>query len=165
MEALFAARAPDFEEAGGLVDQAFQPRLTDGMVRCYMAGERCAGFGRQKVRMLAPPEAPTGPRLYSGPDDPRFQRLRGLMEDDWTPALRRTLDLAATELPLIWDADFLLGPPQAEGGDSYVLCEINASSVSPMPDQAPAVIAAELSARLELGGRGGVGPAAPRLQA
>ena len=28
-------------------------------------------------------EGPAGPRLYSGADDPRFQRLRDLMEDEW----------------------------------------------------------------------------------
>ncbi|MBW8815973.1 MAG: Cj0069 family protein [Caulobacterales bacterium] len=163
--ALFAARAPDFEEAGGLVDQAFQPRLTEGMVRCYMAGGRCAGFGRQKVRMLAPADAPHGPRLYSGPDDPRFQPLRRLMEGEWTPQLCRALNLAPDDLPLIWDADFLLGPPDAAGADSYVLCEINASSVSPMPDEAPVAIAAALAARLAPHASGTTRSAASQFQA
>lgn len=43
---------------------------------------------------------------------------------------------------MIWDADFLLGARTAEGADSYVLCEINVSSVFPFPDAAPDVIAA-----------------------
>ena len=58
-----------------MIDQAFQPRLSEGVVRCYMAGERCAGFGHQKVKALV--EAPAertgaGPRLYTSNADPRF---------------------------------------------------------------------------------------------
>jgi hypothetical protein len=149
LAALFAARASDFTEAGGLVDQAWQPRVGEGMVRCYMAGERLAGFGVQSVRALVPPGAGAGgPRLYSGPADPRFPRLKGLMERDWTPGLCRTLGIDPGDLPAIWDADLLLGPKRAGGEDSYVLCEINASSAFPMPDEAPAAIAATLVARL-----------------
>jgi len=145
---LIAARHADFEAAGGLVDQAWQPRIGEGMVRCYMAGDQVAGFGAQQVRALAPPEAgPGGPRLYSGPDDERFQRLRGLMEQDWTPGLCRMLEIEPDDLPATWDADFLLGPPTPAGQDSYVLCEINASSVFPIPDEAPAAIARRLALR------------------
>lgn len=149
MTALFAARAADFAQAGGLVDQAWQPRIAEGMVRCYMSGDRLAGFGRQPVRALAPADAgPGGPRLYSGPEDPRFQRLRALMEREWTPGLTRILGIDPDELPLIWDADLLLGPKGSDGSDSYVLCEINASSVFPMPEEAPRAIAGTLSRRL-----------------
>jgi hypothetical protein len=146
-----AERAGDFA-SGPLLDQAYQPRLPEGMVRAYMAGDRLAGFGHHLVRALAPPDAgPGGPRLYSGPDDPRFQRLRRLMEDEWTPGLVRTLGLATDDLPVVWDADFLLGPKTAAGEDSYVLCEINVSSVFPMPDEAPAALAAVLRDRLQRG--------------
>lgn len=149
LAALIAARSSDFSEAGGLVDQAWQPRIAEGMVRCYMSADRCAGFGAQPVRALAPPEAgPGGPRLYSGPGDPRFQRLRALMERDWVPGLCRILGVDPDDLPAIWDADFLLGPRDPEGADSYVLCEINASSVFPMPDEAPREIARTLTRRL-----------------
>lgn len=149
MEALFAARAADFQEAGGLVDQAWQPRIADGMVRCYMSGDRVAGFGRQPVRALAPADAgPGGPRLYSGPEDPRFQRLRTLIEREWTPGLTRVLGVHPDDLPLIWDADFLLGPKALDGTDSYVLCEINVSAVFPMPEEAPRAIARTLERRL-----------------
>jgi hypothetical protein len=51
---------------------------------------------------------------------------------------------ARRALPVIWDADFLLGPKNASGQDSYVLCEINASSVFPITDEAPDAIAATL---------------------
>ena len=143
-----AERMPDLA-TGPLVDQAYQPRLPEGMIRAYMAGDRVAGFGHHLVRALAPSDAgPGGPRLYSGPDDPRFQRLRRLMETEWTPGLVRTLGLAPDDLPAVWDADFLLGPRDAAGEDSYVLCEINVSSVFPMPEQAPAALAAVLCDRL-----------------
>jgi hypothetical protein len=33
-----------FAGAGGMIDQAYQPRLPDGMVRCYLVGDRVAGF-------------------------------------------------------------------------------------------------------------------------
>lgn len=146
-----AERVPDLA-IGPLVDQAYQPRLPEGMIRAYMAGDHVAGFGHHLVRALAPPDAgPGGPRLYSGPEDPRFQRLRRLMETDWTPGLRRILDLAPDDLPAVWDADFLLGPRDAAGQDSYVLCEINVSSVFPLPDEAPAALAAVLRGRLERG--------------
>jgi len=148
LAALLAAREEDFTEAGGLLDQAWQPRIGEGMVRCYMSADRTAGFGAQKVAALVPPELGRGgPRLYSGPEDARFQRLRVLMERDWTPGLCRLLDIAPQDLPAIWDADFMLGPPGPDGQDSYVLCEINASAVFPMPDEAPRLIARTLADR------------------
>jgi len=116
-----------------------------------MAGDRCAGFGHQKVKALV--EAPAaraeaGPRLYTCNADPRFQRLRRLMEDEWTPQLISLLDIERRDLPLIWDADFMLGPAGADGTDSYVLGEINVSSVFPIPDEAPAEIARRVADRL-----------------
>jgi hypothetical protein len=144
-----AERAADFEAGGGLVDQPFQPRHLEGMVRCYMSGDRVVGFGHQLVRALAPAEAgPAGPRLYSGASDPRFQRLRAAMERDWTPGLARRLAIAPEDLPVIWDADLLLGPKTAQGDDSYVLCEINVSSVFPVPDEAPEALAKTTLKRL-----------------
>ena len=42
----------------------------------------------------------------------------------------------ADSLPTLWDCDFLLGPKQADGQDTYVLCEINVCSVAPDPESA-----------------------------
>src|SRR5262249_5692154 len=103
----------DFED-GCVIDQPFPVRLNEGVGRCYMAGDRCAGFGHQKVRSLVDTpaaRAEAGPRLYSFNGDPRFQRLRRLMEDEWTPQLTSLLGMARRDLPMIWDADFMLGPP------------------------------------------------------
>ncbi|MDN5000483.1 Cj0069 family protein [Bradyrhizobium sp. GCM10027634] len=148
----FVRRCAEYFENGNVIDQAFQPRLGDGVMRCYMAGDRCAGFGHHKVKALVEsPEARSqaGPRLYTSNADPRFQRLRRLMEDEWTPQLISLLDIARGDLPAIWDADFMLGPVQADGSDSYVLGEINVSSVHPYPQEAPAEIARCVAERLQ----------------
>jgi uncharacterized protein DUF6815 len=147
----FLARCVDYFADGGVIDQPFQARLSEGVVRCYMAGDRCAGFGHQKVKALV--EAPAaragaGPRLYVSNAEPRFQRLRRLMEDEWTPQLASLLDIRPHDLPIIWDADFMLGAPDADGSDGYVLGEINVSSVFPMPDEAAAEIARRVADRL-----------------
>jgi hypothetical protein len=150
----FLERCADYFEDGSVIDQPFQARLTEGVVRCYMAGDRCAGFGHQKVRALV--DAPTaraeaGRRLYASNADPRFQRLRRKMEDEWTPQLASLLDIPRRDLPMIWDADFMLGPPGADGTDTYVLGEINVSSVFPIPDEAPVEIARRVADRMRMG--------------
>jgi hypothetical protein len=147
----FLKRCIEYFEDGCVIDQPFQRRLTEGVVRCYMAGDRCAGFGHQKVTALidAPAARTTaGPRLYTSNADPRFQRLRRLMEDEWMPQLTSLLDIPRRELPMIWDADFMLGPPGSDGADTYVLGEINVSSVFPIPNEASAEIARRVADRL-----------------
>ena len=149
----FLHRCAEYFDNGSVVDQPFQPRLSEGVVRCYMAGDRCAGFGYHKVKALVDSPAAragAGPRLYTSNADARFQRLRRLMEDEWTPQLTSLLDIARGDLPAIWDADFMLGSVQADGSDSYVLGEINVSSVHPYPDEAPAEIARRVADRLQL---------------
>ena len=134
---------------GCIVDQPYQPRLPDGMIRCYMGGDKVVGFGHQLIKALIPPppegpespQAQPGPRIMHGADAEPFQRLRAKMEGEWTPQMMEVLGIDAASLPIIWDADFLYGPRTVSGEDSYVLCEINASSCFAVPDQAPAAIA------------------------
>jgi hypothetical protein len=64
------------------------------------------------------------------------------MEQERTPQMMQLLGLDVASLPIIWDADFLYGPRNAAGEDTYVLCEFNVSSCFAIPDQAPAAIAA-----------------------
>lgn len=138
-----------FSGAGRIIDQAYQARLPEGMVRCYLVHGQVAGFGHQAVNALcpAPPGAPpeavpkNSPRLYHPPSMPAFQALKRRMEEEWVPALQRLLDIDTTQLPVIWDCDFLLGPRDQAGEDTYVLCEINTSCVSPFPDSALLLIA------------------------
>lgn len=146
-----------------VVDQPFQPRLPDGMIRCYMGVDRVIGFGHQLIKALIPPppEGPDSPAAQPGPrimhpaSAPQFQRLRTLMEGEWTPQMMEVLGMERDALPIIWDADFLYGPRDAAGEDTYVLCEINVSCVFPIPDQAPAEIAKLAEARLRSSGRAG----------
>jgi hypothetical protein len=147
----FLERCVEYFADGCVIDQPFQARLSEGVVRCYMVGDRCAGFGHQKVKALIDVpvlRADAGPRLYSSNADPRFPRLRRLMEDEWTPQLTSLLDIPRRDLPMIWDADFMLGTPDADGTDSYVLGEINVSSVFPIPAEASAEIARRVTDRL-----------------
>jgi hypothetical protein len=139
---------PYLASDGCLVDQPFQPRLPDGMIRCYMGCDKVVGFGHQFIKALIPPppEGPDSPdaqpglRIMHGADAEPFQVLRAKMEAEWTPQMMEVLGIDAASLPIIWDADFLYGP-RMSGEDSYVLCEINVSSVFAIPDQAPAAIA------------------------
>ncbi len=150
-----------FAADGCIVDQPFQPRLHDGMIRCYMCADKVVGFGHQFVRaLMAPPpvssdlqSAPVPPRIMYPASEAAFQTLRTKMEEEWTPQMMRVLDIDATSLPIIWDADFLYGPRTKSGEDTYVLCEINVSSVFPFPEQAPAEIARLAAVRSAPGGR------------
>ena len=118
--------------------------------------DKVVGFGHQLVKALIPPppEGPDseaarpGPRIMRPASAAAFQALRARMETEWTPQMMQSLDIDAASLPIIWDADFLYGPRTTSGEDTYVLCEINVSSVFPFPEQAPAEIARRAMARL-----------------
>ena len=147
----FAERcAPYFVGSGHMIDQVWQPRLAEGMVRCYLVEDRVAGFGVQAVNALIPAapgaashEAPQpGPRLYHGPALAGWQGLKQQLQSVWLPQAQAVPGLHQADWPLLWDCDFMLGPPvlDAKGAakaarvDSHVLCEINVSSVAPFPD-------------------------------
>jgi hypothetical protein len=46
LETFIARCEPYFGWGGCIIDQAFQPRLREGMIRCYMSGSKVAGFGQ-----------------------------------------------------------------------------------------------------------------------
>src|SRR6185437_15238174 len=63
----FMARCePYFASGGCIVDQPFQARLPDGMIRCYMGADKVVGFGHQLIKALMPPPP-------EGPDSPAAQ--------------------------------------------------------------------------------------------
>ena len=146
-----------FSGQGRMIDQAYQARLPEGMVRCYLVQNRVAGFGHQAVNALypAPPgaspsEAPQpGPRLYHPPDLPQFQAIKQKVEQEWVPEMQGLLDISTERLPMLWDCDFLLGPKDGSGQDTYVLCEINVSSIAPYPESAAAYVAQATLALLQ----------------
>jgi hypothetical protein len=67
---------------------------------------------------------------------PEFQTLKRKLEEEWVPAVERLLEIETESLPILWDCDFLHGPRGDMGEDTYVLCEINISSVAPYPESA-----------------------------
>ena len=140
-----------------MIDQEYQERLPEGMIRCYLVQEKVAGFGHQAINALfpapagAPPtEAPQpGRRLYYPPTKPEFQALKHQLEHEWVPAVQQLLEINTENLPILWDCDFLLGPKRDNGEDTYVLCEINVSSVAPYPESAVPYIADTTAARVQ----------------
>jgi len=142
---------------GKIIDQEYQERLPEGMTRCYLVHDKVAGFGHQEINALyparpgeSPDKAPLpGPRLYYPPTLSRFQTLKCKLEQVWLPELQRILDIKTEELPVLWDCDFLLGPKTQINEDSYVLCEINVSSVAPFPESAPPYIAKAVFERIK----------------
>jgi hypothetical protein len=152
--------APYFDAANGghMIDQAWQTRLHEGMVRAYLVRDRVAGFGHQAINALYPardgaPAPQPGPRLYHPETMPQFQGLRRKLESQWIELLRQRVGLSPEQLPKLWDCDFLLGEPTADDAERYVLCEINVSSVSPFPPSAIDPLVAAVKARLEAGQR------------
>jgi hypothetical protein len=137
-----------------MIDQEYQERLPEGMIRCYLVHDKVAGFGHQAVNALfpAPPgvspaDAPQpGPRLYHPPTQPEFQALKQKLEQEWVTAVQQLLKIDTASLPILWDCDFLLGALDDNGEDTYVLCEINVSSVAPYPDSAtPSIVEATMA--------------------
>ena len=147
---------PYFAPGDGMIDQIYQRRLADGMVRCYLVRDRVAGFGEQLINALYPadPGAPAnsapqpGPRLYYPPTRKDFQPLKDRLEREWLDQLCSIVGVEKAQLPILWDADFLYGEKDADGADTYVLCEINVSSVYPFPDDALGPLATETLAQI-----------------
>jgi hypothetical protein len=142
-----------FARSGFVVDQPFQERLGDGMLRCYFSHGEVIGFCHQWPRGLldfgpaGPPSEPPRP-VMEGPDAPGCQLLRRLAEEEWVPQMASLFDLKLTALPVVWDADFLYGPPDASGNETFVLCEINVSAVWPFPPMGAPTVAANTLARV-----------------
>ena len=140
-----------FSRGSHLIDQRWVPTLPRGMVRAYLCGAKVVGFGYQEINALYP-AAPgddftrqqPSRRNYYTEQCHLFQDLRRRLENEWVPGLCACVGLEARALPLVWDADFLLGDPPRE----YLLCEINASCVSPFPDSAVTPLIEEITRRL-----------------
>jgi hypothetical protein len=150
LPSLLQRMAPYFEPAQGghMVDQAWQPRLAEGMVRAYLVGDRVTGFGQQAFNALHPTQQQPGPRLYHGPDFEEFQSLKQRLESGWIELLREQVSLAREQLPLLWDCDFMLGASAPGQEQTYVLCEVNVSSVSPFPPSSIAPLVDAVKAKL-----------------
>ena len=139
---------PYFTGGGLMVEQPFVERIDEGMIRVYLTHNEVVGFAHQYPRGLVPPtgaEAPLG-KAFEPPTAVAYSDLRTLMESKWVPEMQQILGIETPSLPVIWDADFLYGQTTSAGGDTYLLCEINASSTFAFPEHAmPAVAQAAVS--------------------
>jgi hypothetical protein len=79
----------------------------------------------------------------------QFKSLKERLESQWVPEMQRGLAIETDSQPLLWDCDFLLGPRTPAGEDTYVLCEINVSSVAPFPESALPSLAKATLARIQ----------------
>jgi len=148
-----------FAWSGFLVDQPFQERLADGMIRAYLVHDEVVGFSHQwPTGLLSANQAgdrgdrgdhnPLAVHVMDDPDTRVYQPLRKALETEWVPQMTSLLHLDTADLPVIWDADFLYGPTTDTGADSYVLGEINVSAVWPYPQHAATTIAQAALARI-----------------
>ena len=140
---------------GPIIDQEYQRVSADGLVRAYFVGDGLVGFCRQQPRgLLQSPPADTpalsGPPafLMEHPDAAGYDELRDGLESAWLPEFQSIVQLDASRLPAIWDADFLYGEDGPDAERRFVLCEINANAVWPFPEWACATIAQTVSDRL-----------------
>jgi hypothetical protein len=142
---------PHFIGTGLMIEQPYQERLPDGMIRAYLTHDRVVGFTHQLPRGLMPVGPDDRPRtkLWEPIDEPKYQALRTQLEAQWIPEMQRILGLPTQKLPVIWDADFLYGPKTPSGEDTYVLCEINASSTFAFPEFAMPGVAQAAIARID----------------
>ena len=131
------------------VEQPFQPRLAEGMIRAYLTHGDVVGFTHQYPRGLMPPGAD---------DRPSGEALRGRVRAALRRASRATgsrVGAAALRdrrrrrrlAPGDLGRRLPVRAADPAGEDSYVLCEINASSTFAFPELAmPGVARAALDA-------------------
>ena len=118
-------------EQGQLIDQRFLPRIVEGELRVNMIYETPTEIVHKK-----PAEGGISATLASGakyisykPDDPQFKVLMDQFIKKDLPKILPALGLEKEPLPLIWTTDFILGPKDAAGNDSYFVGEFNCSCV------------------------------------
>jgi uncharacterized protein DUF6815 len=137
LSAFVARCAPCFDDGATMVEQPFQERIAEGMVRAYLTHDKVVGFAHQYpagLRPAAAGEPPPGKR-FELPTASAYQDLREALESTWVRELQQILRIETQVLPVIWDADFLYGD------ERYVLCEINASSTFAFPEHAMPTVA------------------------
>jgi hypothetical protein len=141
----FVARCdPYFAGGGFMVEQPFQTRLAEGIIRVYLTHNQVVGFAHQYPRGLLPPaDASRTPaaKMFELPSSAAYSELRSRIESEWIAEMQEILRLDAHSLPVIWDADFLYGEKTTAGDDTYLLCEINASSTFAFPEHAMPTVA------------------------
>jgi hypothetical protein len=142
-----------FAWSGCLIDQLYADRLAEGMIRVYLVHDEVVGFCHQYPRGLITPgtDSDTASLVRPAMEDPDtavYASLRTQTESEWVPGMRDLLGISTHDLPVIWDADFLYGPKNESGEDTYILCEINVQAVWPYPRQASKQLVAAAAERV-----------------
>jgi len=138
-----------------LIDQPWNANIVNGMVRCYLSGNKVAGFGYQEVNALYPKinsvfKKPSQ-RFYYTEDCGIFSDLKKIMQESWISRLQTITGIKTEMLPAIWDADFFINKINSDDiSEKYTLCEINVSSVSPFPESAIPYITRTIKERLNV---------------
>jgi uncharacterized protein DUF6815 len=111
VEAFVARCKPYFERGGMMVEQPFQERIIEGMIRVYLTHESVVGFAHQYPAGLRPESAGVPPpgKTFETAGGSTYSRLRASVELEWVPQMQRLLGIDTQKLPVIWDADFLFG--------------------------------------------------------
>jgi hypothetical protein len=112
---------------GMLVDMRFMPRIVEGEIRILLVGPHPVFVVHKKP---AEGEDNFSATLFSGAtytyDKPEVWQELIDMFDEARPVIAE--NLGGDNIPLIWTADFMLDDAP-DGGDTYVLGEINCSCV------------------------------------
>ena len=146
-----------FEDGGLLVDQEWSQGIINGMVRCYITGNKVSGFGYQESIALCPETTdpdkirPVSRRFYFSKDCGLFQDLRNIMESKWIPQLQEIHSISNEAMPLLWDIDLFINEVNSQCPEKkYTLCEINVSCVSPFPPSCIQHIVSGLKEKLNI---------------
>jgi hypothetical protein len=149
----YAAFESYFTPGSMLIDQEWNPNITNGMVRCYLCANKVAGFGYQEINALYPKinavfKKPS-PRFYFSEDCGLFSDLKQIMEGQWISRIQQIAEVGNDRLPVIWDADFFINKINTEKtNEKYSLCEINVSCVSPFPESSIPYIVDEVKRKI-----------------
>lgn len=149
----FTEFKPYFFNSGLLIEQEWNANLTNGIVRCYLSGNKVAGFGYQEINALYELDntySVPSKRYYFTENCGLFNDLKQIMEKRWVPQLQKEQSISDEMMPVIWDADFFINQINSNTAvGKYSLCEINVSSVSPFPPSAIPFIVEDVKDRLQ----------------
>lgn len=149
----FTELKPYFFNSGLLIEQEWNAHLTNGIVRCYLSGNKVAGFGYQEINALYELNNkyfPPSKRYYFTENCGLFSDLKQIMEKRWVPQLQKEQSISDEMMPVVWDADFFINQVNSNTAvGKYSLCEINVSSVSPFPPSAIPFIVEDVKDRLQ----------------
>ncbi|CAD7701126.1 unnamed protein product [Ostreobium quekettii] len=115
----------------GLVDQRFLPRVTEGELSVSIVHDKPVEIVHKK-----PVDGGVSATVGAGascvsypPDDAQFAPLMHAFVSEDLPRIMPALGMDGEPLPLVWEAEFILGDKQDDGTDAYFLGELNCSCV------------------------------------